>query len=267
MKSALRELYQPLQPVYLSRHAHPEYNEMVPAHVLQEFIYCYWDLKSTYRLDRSFNYTVVSDGCIDIFWNKKNPSESYVMGTTDVATQFSLGVDFHYAVIRFLPSAFPVLYKVDADELRDSVIELETIDQTLSKYLQQQLSSQSCLHQDGLIIDAFYLEKLNRQPATIDPRIIDLLTEIVKRDGSMRLRSDLTFPCSQRQVRRLFNQFIGKSPKTFIQILRFQKLLQDSPSVRLMLEKKLYFDAGYYDQAHFIKEFKRFHGTTPGQLL
>jgi transcriptional regulator GlxA family with amidase domain len=66
-----------------------------------------------------------------------------------------------------------------------------------------------------------------------------------------------------RQLQRKFQRDVGASPKFFARTLRFEQAQR-----RLMLEPEteltgLAFDCGYFDQAHFIKEFRVFTGKTP----
>ncbi|MFK7907071.1 MAG: helix-turn-helix domain-containing protein [Chitinophagales bacterium] len=68
---------------------------------------------------------------------------------------------------------------------------------------------------------------------------------------------------SPRQLRRLFHQHIGVSPKKFARIVRSQYFLNALKSKYSM--DSLY-DA-YFDQAHFIKEIKEMTGLTPRQLM
>ena len=72
---------------------------------------------------------------------------------------------------------------------------------------------------------------------------------------------------SRRRLQRLFKFYIGDSPKTFSQVVRFQQILSAKRSLERLKKEKIFFDAGYYDQAHFIKEFKTFYGTTPGCVI
>src|SRR5262245_13052130 len=68
---------------------------------------------------------------------------------------------------------------------------------------------------------------------------------------------------SVRQLERGFRHVIGTSPKVFARILRFQQAQR-----RLMFDPEadltsLAYECGYFDQAHFIKDFKAFAGQTP----
>ncbi|WP_168120883.1 AraC family transcriptional regulator [Paenibacillus sp. HB172176] len=72
---------------------------------------------------------------------------------------------------------------------------------------------------------------------------------------------------SRRQFERRFIERIGVSAKSLAQIVKFQHALQtlkadNRPSALTHLAH----EANYYDQAHFIREFRKKSGVTPGQL-
>jgi AraC-like DNA-binding protein len=72
---------------------------------------------------------------------------------------------------------------------------------------------------------------------------------------------------SRRHFERLFSEQIGLSPKVFQRTARFQQTLRDT----LLTGRTSYLDAalahGYYDQSHFIHDFKSFVGQSPRLFL
>jgi len=68
---------------------------------------------------------------------------------------------------------------------------------------------------------------------------------------------------SDRWIQNLFKVQVGLSPSKVTQILRFNKtieLLKQKPIVNLT---HISYEAGYYDQSHLIKEFRKFTSSTP----
>jgi AraC-like DNA-binding protein len=65
-----------------------------------------------------------------------------------------------------------------------------------------------------------------------------------------------------KQFERTFSKYVGVNPKKFASIIRFQNVLQMNSKYRKSMTQ-LAFDNGYYDQAHFIHDFKNFTGLTP----
>ena len=69
---------------------------------------------------------------------------------------------------------------------------------------------------------------------------------------------------SRRTIERLFQKRVGLTPKTYIRYTRFQHAVEKLKSGRKTGLTDIAYDCGYYDQSHFIKDFKQFFGETPG---
>ena len=60
---------------------------------------------------------------------------------------------------------------------------------------------------------------------------------------------------------------MGLTPKGFLKIIRFQKAIKEIAASKKADWTGIAYDSGYYDQAHFINDFKAFSGYTPEQYL
>jgi AraC-like DNA-binding protein len=72
---------------------------------------------------------------------------------------------------------------------------------------------------------------------------------------------------SRRQLERRFAEATGATPKAFQRTARFQTVLKKLLLARSGDYLAAALAAGYYDQAHFIHEFKEYTGETPGEFL
>ena len=70
---------------------------------------------------------------------------------------------------------------------------------------------------------------------------------------------------SQRYLRQKFKENTGISPKIYTSVLRFQHVLKDYLKRTIPETNHFFLDYGYYDQAHFIKEFKKYTSCSPVQ--
>ncbi len=268
MKSTfnLRQHFIPVQPAVKGVENNVSYREILPDTELQPFVYCYWELKSSQSLTTSFNYRVVPDGCIDIFFRLCEPDQSFVMGFSNQYTEYSLGHSFHYIGIRFLPTVFPRLFGIRADELSNRFETLENVVPDISSFIERHLTPDMCLLEIKNMLDSNFLHRLSHI-AVDDRRVTEAIRIILANTGSVSITNDLKTGLSQRQMRRLFRFYVGSTPKMFSKVVRFQYILRETPSFQQSRKNKLFYDAGYYDQAHFINEFKTLFGLPPGRAF
>jgi hypothetical protein len=243
------------------------YCEVSPDERLSKIIYCYWELKTNERLQEPFTYRVVADGCIDIFFELSNPSENFIMGFCKKYTEFPLENSFQYIGIRFLPTMFPALFQVDAKELSNRFERLELVVSETSKFITDTFVATDNLQTSKLKLDRYFLNRTANTHTILNSRFQNALNIILKNLGAVNVQTDLDTGLSPRQLRRYFEFYVGDTAKTFCQVVRFQHILNAKPSTQSLRHSKLFFDLGYYDQAHFIKEFKNFYGVTPGKAF
>lgn len=72
---------------------------------------------------------------------------------------------------------------------------------------------------------------------------------------------------SQRRFIQLFREGVGMTPKLFHRVRRFRESLQRIESGRDVEWADLALSCGYYDQAHFIRDFRAFSGINPSTYL
>jgi AraC-like DNA-binding protein len=259
----IRQLYNPIQPTIKQSADDVTYLEFSPDSALQPFIYCYWELKTTQTLKTPFKYKVVADGCIDIFFELNNSKDNFVMGFCKKYTEFPLENSFHYIGIRFLPTMFPQIFNIDASELSNRFENLRIVIPETASFIANNFKPQQKIEQIKTLFDNYFLEQITKIKFNNDNRLYESINIILKNSGVLNIETDLNTGISPRQLRRLFKFYIGDTAKTFSKVVRFQNILRAKPSTESLRENKLFFDAGYYDQAHFIKEFKNFYGVTP----
>jgi AraC-like DNA-binding protein len=111
-------------------------------------------------------------------------------------------------------------------------------------------------------LDAFFSERLDLDASYLGFERI--LSQLTASEGGATV-NDLASSAhlSSRHVDRLFARYLGIAPKTVARVLRFQgalRALMRDPGCALA---EVAAAAGYFDQAHFIKDFKRMSGGVP----
>jgi hypothetical protein len=254
----IRALYLPVQPGFKHPAEGVTYREMLPDPGLQRYIYCYWQLHTKHPLTDPFHYRVIADGCMDVYFELEQPDKSYVMGFSNYFVEFELARTFNYAGVRFFPSMFPQLYKISAAELSNQAGPLEDVLPAVAKFLKDSFSDDLSPANLKALLDEHFLRHVSNITIEADNRLYESMHLILQHGGTVSIEKELPRGISIRQLRRLFEFYIGDTPKEFSRIVRFQKTLQAPED---------YLNSGYYDQAHFIKEFRNLYGLTPGKAL
>lgn len=258
----IEQLYKPLQPTIRGGENGVSYLEQSPDARLAPLIHCYWQLVSNQPLPQPFMYRVVADGCIDVFFDLSVPGDAFVMGLSTTYTEFFLPDSFNYVGIRFLPTGFPRLYRVDAAALTNRVDSFRDVLPVVAETLIDLLAGYTTLDAIRPCLDVYFVQLLLNATLTPDSRLGSAIAAILTRGGTLNVLTELDTALSHRQLSRLFQFYVGDTPKVFSRIVRFQQLLRGQASG----QGKMLHDLGYYDQAHFIREFKTLYGQTPGSL-
>jgi AraC-like DNA-binding protein len=72
---------------------------------------------------------------------------------------------------------------------------------------------------------------------------------------------------SPKRFIQLFRDQTGFTPKVFCRIRRFQRALESIESRGNVEWAQVALDCGYFDQAHFIHDFRAFSGINPSSYL
>lgn len=153
------------------------------------------------------------------------------------------------------------LFKEPLHELFGSSVALDNlIRHSIVSDLEERLAEAKNNQQRVDIAEQFLLSRLNE---TVHDRLVaEAVRTIQLASGSIRIKDLATdLSISQDPFEKRFRRIIGTSPKQFSTIVRLRTLIgQYSPGQRLTESA---YRAGYFDQAHFIKDFKTFTGQTP----
>lgn len=122
-------------------------------------------------------------------------------------------------------------------------------------------------HQRSQIIQRYLQIQLFKN-GYVDKAIEFCINEIKQTNGqvSVEVLADKV-GISNRQLVRRFDKCIGLSPKEFARITKFIGSLDMMNCFKNKSLTEIAVEAGYYDQAHFIHDFKEFSGMTPTEYL
>jgi AraC-like DNA-binding protein len=234
------------------------YREFAPPQQLKPYLECFWIVEPASSLSE---YPVLPDGCVDIVYSPSVTRELQLVGTMTSARRFAVSARQFQCGVRFRPAMSQAFLPLPGRDTLDQSIALSDIwgadAGRLAEQISESRSARQCIG---------FIESRLANPSGIN-LVQRLCAWIVEQGGQIRV-DDLAFQAglSSRQLRRLFLDTVGLSPKHFCRVIRFRNSLSrlsergGADSVRVAL------DCGYYDQAHFINEFRQFSGYTPGEF-
>lgn len=114
-------------------------------------------------------------------------------------------------------------------------------------------------------MDCFFKELIRSQKIKSLKDIDQVEHLILKNGGNIKIDNILhNSTLSLRSIERNFHKIVGLSPKYFCRVIRFNKTLLFLN--KNMSWKDITFQNGYYDQSHYISEFRHFIGISPNKF-
>lgn len=168
-------------------------------------------------------------------------------------------------LIRLTPIGLYQITRQNQDAFADQRFSLSDIDNELFHSLHQAFASS---HTITDLINACEIILYKRIEKHVVSDALLLATKaIFEQHGQLGVKEIARQACySERHLNRLFCTQIGMNLKTYARLTRFHyvlKHMQTSPCVFAALSQQ----AGYFDQAHFDKDFKAISGVTPQAYL
>lgn len=110
------------------------------------------------------------------------------------------------------------------------------------------------------IVEQFLLAELQDQ--TTDTLVTAAIRLIRREGGHVRIK-DLSkdLYTSASVLERRFKQIVGVAPKKFASLVRLNKVIDEMKTDKPLIS--ICYDNTYFDQAHFVKDFKRYTGAVP----
>lgn len=257
-----------------------EFQYFEPAKALAPYIRHYYVFES---LENSaYEDTVFPSGDMEVIFNlgggiwkasqedgfQKNPATELWGQITRPLQIRSSGTHLMLGV-RFFTHATSFLLDDEIGVFNDRVFDLTDVLGNDVRDLHTRLQEEDSANGRITLLDDFFTRRLMRASGRHERlnRVAHILTSITKDPAENNIgRIAGTFGITTRYLHKLVYQHTGLSPKSFDKIHRFKTSLKLIGENKLPLTSIAY-DAGYFDQSHFIRDFKSFTGLTPTAYL
>lgn len=169
--------------------------------------------------------------------------------------------------ISFRPAGAVPFLKLPSDELHNQHVELQDLWGRFAGELRERALAAPGPEAKLRVVELVLLE---RAAGMFDgqPVVEYAVDHFLARPGTTRIAevSEKTGFSSRRFI-QLFKQHVGLTPKAFCRVRRFQSVLKRITSGRPVNWTGVALDCGYFDQAHFIHDFRSFSGINPSKYL
>ena len=251
------------------------YQEFHPHPSLTPFIHCYWVLE--YSASTEDTEIIIPDGQTEIILNYGNPfaeidhlheipqKSFFVCGQIDRALKLKPSSQVGVVGIRFKSVGLYPLIGIPLKELNNQRVDISELLDPDQGFLERFHVCDN--HETRISIVDHYLHRL-LIGKVVDPAV-DYFAELLQNNSGQKSLDhgydQMGF--SERHMRRKFQLWTGWSPQKMNTILRLQKALKLWKSRKFNQLTPLALEAGYYDQSHFIGDFKYIVGELPSSYF
>ncbi|EAR16029.1 MULTISPECIES: DUF6597 domain-containing transcriptional factor [Robiginitalea] len=253
--------------------------EFQPANQLAPYIACYFTGEMNSQALPESSLTVIPNGCLELIVHLEEtycrlPGSRGLTATPDymLIGMFCQPYQVHFSqsvtvfAIRFKPEALSIILKLGGPDILESYADIEQILDPGFRDLCHRLRELDTTAERIAITEKHLFALLSKQPETSN--YFTKATQILRQSATGDLKDvSAELNISQRQLERKFKEVMGISPKKYLRLLRIGKVMNAMQSRSDLNLTNVAYHCGYFDQAHFTKDFKLITGRTPTGFL
>lgn len=254
-----------------------QYQEFPPSPQLAPFVKCFWVLESDdpgpHDKERIF-----PDGSIEWIYHYGDHFRKFLSETASVVQPRSF---FHGQLkryfelqplgtigvfgVRFHPAGLHPFVPFDVSTITDDTIASADIWPDQSERIEESLLRAATADRIAFA-EGFLLERF--QPQKVDETVISCVNAIFRTAGNCTVETLAgEHAIGKRVLERRFSSVVGLTPKLLARIVRFNNALQLIEKQDFSSFTSVAHEGGFYDQAHFIRDFRDLTGLNPKQYF
>lgn len=250
-----------------------------PTGWLSQFIRHYWILESGVD-EGEVCERVIPTGNIELMFHYRKPfvvrnapdpveqPRSLITGITDRYSDVSTHGESGVVAVTFFPHGACNFFRFPLSEIENTHVPLRDIFNREVRAVEEQICEADSCEKRVEIIEQFLMSRFNpiaNRDLSMIRQGVDLINRSRGQISASVLSGELFM--TGKSMERKFAALLGKTPKQFIRIIRFQGVIQDLSNLGSRQLTGLAYDFGYFDQSHFVKDFKDLSGLTPRDFL
>lgn len=237
------------------------YLEYSPSPRLNPFVASYWSLQVS-EIKEPENYRVLPDGCIDLLFDNISRPSGVIVGSMTKSVSVTLQPNAKYFGVRFRPGGASSFLNISLKEIADTQLKLEDVWRNAYSEFSDVMDNKQVKRQIETVENL--LEKQLSNNAIGNRKVQAAITLLNAHDGNYSVNMlSKTLEISRQHLNRIFTEAVGLNLKMFSRIVRLQAALKCARRAPVNDWALFALESGYYDQAHFISDFKDLTGVTP----
>lgn len=241
-----------------------KHNRFFANEKLEFFIEHYWTVSWDLTNQKPYLAETLPYPSVHIVFEKDN---SKIFGVTKGRFSTLLQGKGSVFGIKFRPGGFYPFFKNSVSILTDKKLPLSILSNEEILNLENQIFN---LEEETSRVELVetWLEKILISPDPKIPFLNGIIDKIKEDRGIHSVDQIVKFTSMNiRSLQRLFREYVGVSPKWVIQRFRIQEVAERIEKEKTIHYAEMALDLGYYDQAHFIRDFKNTIGLSPEEYL
>lgn len=247
-----------------------------PSSLLSQYVKYYWILQTDSSVNRNIQtipsgciHLVFHRGCDVLFFNGKKQPKNFIRGQLSAPDTLLLSGNIDMIAIVFHPLGIIPFLSHSASELYNHYIDIDIDDFgnadliNLERFIANEEDISTCVRE----IEKYLIDRLKDTNDYNYNRVLHSI-QLIKNEAQLDVSGLADDAClGYRHFKRIFTQYTGVSPKEYIRIIRFQKVLytlQNNPTLDIT---KVAYICGYYDHSHLVKDFRLLSGCSPTEYL
>ena len=249
-----------------------KYHVYQPSSVLKPYVRFFWTLESD---NPDYIHRSMADTCPELLFHyngrfdevkrcgsREKSFVSGVHGQSRTVRRFYINKSFGIVGVYLYPYAIPLLFGFSAGNISDQMPDLYELLGRDGVDLEEQIIL-ALDNAERIARLSQYLEKKISHISPPSHPVFAAIQFVINTGGRVKVEEAAAqFSLSERQFERKFKEYAGFSPKLFARIARFHSALEEFASPDKSLTE-IALACGYYDQSHFIHDFKEFSGHNP----
>jgi AraC-like DNA-binding protein len=239
-----------------------------PADDLAFFIELYWVVRFDLRGQAPYRQVILSYPNVNLaFEQEHNGIFAGIYGVPKTTYSRLLQENGVVVGVKFRPGGFYPFWKQPVSLLTGQIVGIQDVFGVNVETLPEQIFAQKNEDEMVRLAESFLRERLPEQDEQVE--LINRIVQTTIENREITKVEDMVsrFGVNKRTLQRLFSRYVGVSPKWVIQRYRLQEAAELMEKGDIPDWPKLSQDLGYYDQAHFIKDFKAMIGKSPQEFI